>query len=83
MREQAARRRATQQPRGLLHSPRENPPSVESKRFQGAADGVFICTGNAKNRVPPSRTKEVTNGPCNSLGNLALATGKNKRVDYM
>ena len=58
------------------------PSSIGNKRSQGVADGVFICTGNGRNRVLPSHTKEVTNGPCNSLGNLALATGKNKRVDY-
>ena len=31
----------------------------------------------------PVRTKEATNDPCGSLCNLALATGKDKRVDYM
>ena len=28
------------------------------------------------------RPKEVTNSGCDTLGNLALATGRNKRVDY-
>lgn len=51
------------------------------RRFEVIEKCIYTC--DELNRMLSSEiAKEVTNSGCDTLGNLALATGRNKRVDY-
>lgn len=63
----------------------ENPGTEDKddKKANKANKGTHIYTYDELNRMVSSEiAKEVTNSGCDTLGNLALATGRNKRVDY-
>ena len=56
---------------------------VYTKDDKKANKGTHIYTYDELNRMVSSEiAKELTNYTCDTLGNLALATGRNKRVDY-
>lgn len=54
----------------------------DDKKANKANKGTHIYTCDELNRMASSENaKEVTDFSCDTLGNLALATGRNKRVD--
>ena len=72
-------------------SKKDTPVQTLSRIFDKAVGGCTlfvnviadIYTCDELNRMLSSEiAKEVTNSGCDTLGNLALATGRNKRVDY-
>lgn len=73
-------------------SKRDTPVQTLSRIFDKAVGGCTLfgqhnCRYLHLRRAEPhaqqrDRSKEVTNSGCDTLGNLALATGRNERVDY-
>ena len=81
-----APQRASNSPAGccLARGRVPHPQQTAAPPYPDEADyGCLFTPATGASTGSPVRTKEATNDPCGSLCNLALATGKDKRVDYM